>query len=147
VAPVDVPAVRNPEQVRAAIEAYRHLAADLEAQAVAEQAEEGRSSLQKKSAVVASATAAVAGSFYAGYVIWCVRGGALLASMFTSLPFWRWIDPLPVLDSWEQGREQAKRKRKSTPRRGGEREGEGTAPPAAAAPADEDEREVRDVMD
>ncbi|MGH8536050.1 MAG: cadherin repeat domain-containing protein, partial [Gammaproteobacteria bacterium] len=32
-----------------------------------------------------------------GYAIWLVRGGALLSSLLSSLPAWRWIDPLPVL--------------------------------------------------
>jgi hypothetical protein len=32
-----------------------------------------------------------------GYVLWLLRGGALLASLLSSLPAWRLIDPLPVL--------------------------------------------------
>ena len=32
-----------------------------------------------------------------GYVFWLLRGGALLASLLSSLPAWRLIDPLPVL--------------------------------------------------
>ncbi|MGH8532879.1 MAG: cadherin domain-containing protein, partial [Gammaproteobacteria bacterium] len=32
-----------------------------------------------------------------GYAIWLVRGGALLSSLLSSLPAWRWLDPLPVL--------------------------------------------------
>jgi hypothetical protein len=40
-----------------------------------------------------------AGSFglTVGYVIWLLRGGALLASLLSSLPAWRLVDPLPVL--------------------------------------------------
>ena len=34
-----------------------------------------------------------------GYIIWLLRGGTLLASMVASLPAWRTIDPLPVLES------------------------------------------------
>jgi hypothetical protein len=33
-----------------------------------------------------------------GYVIWCIRGGSLVATLLTTLPLWRWLDPLPVLD-------------------------------------------------
>jgi Domain of unknown function (DUF4347) len=32
-----------------------------------------------------------------GYVLWLLRGGALLASLVSSLPAWRFLDPLPVL--------------------------------------------------
>lgn len=32
-----------------------------------------------------------------GYVIWLVRGGALLGSMLSSMPAWQMMDPLPVL--------------------------------------------------
>ena len=36
--------------------------------------------------------------FTAGYVFWFMRGGALLASMVSSLPAWQSYDPLPILD-------------------------------------------------
>ena len=36
----------------------------------------------------------------AGYVLWTLRGGVLMATMMTSLPSWKFIDPLPVLDSF-----------------------------------------------
>ncbi|MEE9492341.1 MAG: DUF4347 domain-containing protein [Gammaproteobacteria bacterium] len=32
-----------------------------------------------------------------GYIIWLVRGGVLLSSVLSSLPAWRFIDPLPIL--------------------------------------------------
>jgi hypothetical protein len=32
-----------------------------------------------------------------GYVIWLTRGGLLLASLLSSLPAWRLIDPIAVL--------------------------------------------------
>ena len=32
-----------------------------------------------------------------GYALWLLRGGALLASLLSSLPAWRLVDPLPVL--------------------------------------------------
>ncbi|MFT6875549.1 MAG: putative outer membrane repeat protein [Granulosicoccus sp.] len=34
-----------------------------------------------------------------GYLIWLVRGGALMGSVLSSLPAWRFVDPLPVLGS------------------------------------------------
>ena len=48
----------------------------------------------------------------AGYVLWCLRGAGLLASLFSSLPVWRWFDPLPVLASWEA--ERKKQRTRST---------------------------------
>ena len=34
-----------------------------------------------------------------GYILWLLRGGTLLASVMASLPAWRAIDPLPILDT------------------------------------------------
>jgi hypothetical protein len=43
------------------------------------------------------ASAAFSMSLSAGYVLWLLRGGALLASLVSSLPAWHLLDPLPVL--------------------------------------------------
>jgi hypothetical protein len=40
---------------------------------------------------------AVSTGLSVGYVIWLVRGGALLGSMLSSMPLWNMVDPLPVL--------------------------------------------------
>ncbi|MDH3584431.1 MAG: cadherin-like domain-containing protein, partial [Phycisphaerae bacterium] len=37
-------------------------------------------------------------SLTAGYVLWTIRGGYLLASLLTQMPAWRIVDPLPILD-------------------------------------------------
>ena len=34
-----------------------------------------------------------------GYVMYLLRGGALMSSMLSAMPAWRFIDPLPVLGS------------------------------------------------
>jgi hypothetical protein len=52
--------------------------------------------------VVASTTAVSAGISIV-YVIWLVRGGALLSSLLASLPAWQLMDPLPVLGSMGGG--------------------------------------------
>src|SRR5205085_7090283 len=57
--------------------------------------------------IIGSATGMTA-LLSAGYVLWALRGGSLLASMLATLPVWRWLDPLPILES----REDEKRKRK-----------------------------------
>jgi hypothetical protein len=46
--------------------------------------------------VVASGTV-VSASLSIGYVIWLVRGGALMSSLLASIPAWRIMDPLPIL--------------------------------------------------
>ncbi len=46
---------------------------------------------------VAASVFAVSTSLSVGYVLWLLRGGVLLASLLSSLPAWRLIDPLPVL--------------------------------------------------
>jgi hypothetical protein len=46
--------------------------------------------------------AGVSAVFSAGYVAWCLRSGALLASAISALPMWRTFDPLPVLEFWEK---------------------------------------------
>jgi len=40
---------------------------------------------------------AVSTGLSVGYVIWLVRGGALVGSMLSSMPLWNMVDPLPVL--------------------------------------------------
>jgi hypothetical protein len=39
--------------------------------------------------------------FSLGYVVWLARGGALLASLASSLPAWATVDPLPVLSRFK----------------------------------------------
>jgi len=47
---------------------------------------------------VAASVFAVSSGLSVGYVLWLLRGGALIASLLSSLPAWRLVDPLPVLD-------------------------------------------------
>ena len=41
---------------------------------------------------------ATASAVTAGYLIWSIRSGFMVASMLSSLPAWMQVDPLPVLD-------------------------------------------------
>jgi hypothetical protein len=41
-----------------------------------------------------------------GYVLWVLRSGYLLSSLLASMPAWRFVDPLPVLDYLEDDDEQ-----------------------------------------
>ena len=42
-----------------------------------------------------------------GYLLWLTRGGALLSSMLSSLPAWRFVDPLPVLNTLTDEKEDS----------------------------------------
>ncbi len=54
---------------------------------------------------VRAGAAALTTSLSIGYVLWLLRGGILLSSLLTSLPAWRYIDPLPVLMHSESTRQ------------------------------------------
>jgi hypothetical protein len=46
----------------------------------------------------------------AGFLVWILRGGSLLASFLVSMPAWRHFDPLPVLGVGERDRRKRDRK-------------------------------------
>ena len=48
---------------------------------------------------VLATSATLSSGFSVGYILWLLRGGTLLASVMASMPAWRAIDPLPVLQS------------------------------------------------
>jgi hypothetical protein len=58
---------------------------------------DGQALLQQ--AMVGTSTAVAAG-LSIGYVIWLTRGGLLIASLVSSIPVWRLVDPIPVLASF-----------------------------------------------
>ena len=47
--------------------------------------------------VVASSAIAVTTGLSVGYVVWLLRSGVLLSSLLSSMPAWRFLDPLPIL--------------------------------------------------
>ena len=49
------------------------------------------------SAAVVGGTSVLSASLSVGYVIWTLRSGILVTSLLSSLPAWRFIDPLPIL--------------------------------------------------
>ncbi len=57
-----------------------------------------------------AATRGVVWTFSAGFVAWMLRGGSLLAMTLSSIPMWRWIDPLPILALGRREREERKRR-------------------------------------
>jgi hypothetical protein len=51
----------------------------------------------KAQASAVAVTAAASLGLSVGYVVWLLRGGVLVGSLLSSLPAWRFVDPLPVL--------------------------------------------------
>jgi hypothetical protein len=58
------------------------------------------SELAQIESTVVGSSAVVTTGLSVGYVVWLARGGMLLASLLSSMPAWRAIDPLPVLASF-----------------------------------------------
>jgi hypothetical protein len=54
-------------------------------------------------AAVVGGTAAVSTGLSVGYVIWTLRSGILVTGLLSSLPAWRFIDPLPILSGASSG--------------------------------------------
>jgi hypothetical protein len=65
---------------------------------------------QKALKVDAGSATVVSFSASAAYLIWLIRGGSLLSSLLSIFPAWKSIDPLPVLESFEQSRKRRKGK-------------------------------------
>jgi hypothetical protein len=65
---------------------------------------------QKQQAIAVGMATGMSVSFAAGYVIWLLRGGSLLASLLAATPLWKSFDPLPVLAFWEKRKKQRRRR-------------------------------------
>lgn len=51
---------------------------------------------QRRQAALATG-AVLSGGLSVGYVVWLLRGGALVGSMLSALPAWQLLDPMPIL--------------------------------------------------
>jgi hypothetical protein len=72
----------------------------LESEALARELEALRDEVNELASIefhAVAASAAASLGLSVGYVIWLLRGGALVTSMLSSLPAWRLVDPLPIL--------------------------------------------------
>jgi len=65
---------------------------------------------QKAFMVEAGSATVVSLGASAAYLIWLIRGGSLLSSMLSIFPAWKSMDPLPVLESFENSRKRRRRK-------------------------------------
>lgn len=41
-----------------------------------------------------------------GYLVWVIQAGLLKSALLTSLPLWRWMDPLPILSQDPRGKKR-----------------------------------------
>ncbi len=67
--------------------------------------------------VVLAMTRGVVWSLSAGFVAWMLRAGSLLTTLLSSVPMWKWFDPLPVLAlSRKERAEETRRRRRELER-------------------------------
>ena len=52
--------------------------------------------------IIAGTTAGASSVITAGYVLWTIRGGWLVSSLLAQMPAWQLVDPLLILDSFEE---------------------------------------------
>lgn len=81
------------QQQAVALSAYDNLATQVDAQ----QEDWYRQNLSWQTIVGGSV--GITSGLSVGYLIWLIRGGTLIGSVLSSLPAWRFVDPLPVLAS------------------------------------------------
>lgn len=65
--------------------------------ALAEAVQEIKDVRPTLTSAIVGGTAAVSTGLSVGYVVWTLRSGILMTSLLSSLPAWRFIDPLPIL--------------------------------------------------
>lgn len=70
---------------------------------VVTESESGTPSLMDFDGVTVGTT--VVSTFSVGYVLWTLRGGHLLTTFLATMPAWRLMDPLPVLQSYAASRD------------------------------------------
>jgi hypothetical protein len=102
---IDVGLLPGNSLLRAGSSAARRQAARFDTSLLWNQLDLLSQQLNGTTTVEAFGVGAVAGFsvlFSAGYVVWCLRGGSLLASALSSIPAWGAFDPLPVLEFWER---------------------------------------------
>ncbi|MDJ0786718.1 MAG: Ig-like domain-containing protein [Myxococcota bacterium] len=68
-----------------------------------ERLEEVRIEQARLEQTVVGSSVAMSAGLSIGYLVWLTRGGLLIASMASSIPVWRLVDPIPVLASLALG--------------------------------------------
>ena len=66
---------------------------------------------QKSVKVVAESAVVTSAGVSLIYLLWTIRGGYLLASLLSSMPAWKLVDPLPILDHFDTENEKRRKRR------------------------------------
>jgi len=66
---------------------------------IADESQNNLADTQILTTKVLATSATLSSGISVGYILWLLRGGTLLASVMASMPAWRAIDPLPILES------------------------------------------------
>jgi hypothetical protein len=88
------------------LELSRHAVATVvyDANLLWSQLDEVEASFEAQFGDVSVTLGAVSAFGAAGYILWTLRGGVLMAAAMSQLPGWRMVDPLPLLDSYAKER-------------------------------------------
>ena len=91
------------EETIAELSRYAIASIAYDAKLLSNQLDELETSFDTEFGEVSYSLGAVSAFGVAGYILWTLRGGVLMAAALSQLPSWRMVDPLPVLDSYSQG--------------------------------------------
>ena len=62
--------------------------------------------------IAAGTACGLSAAMTAGYAIWCANGAFFARAALSSLPLWRWVDSVPVLEAWRGGAGRRIKRRK-----------------------------------
>ena len=93
-------ATRVNEETITELGRYAVAAIAYDAELLWKQLDEIEASFEAEFGKVSYSLGAVSAFGAAGYILWTLRGGVLMAAAMSQLPSWRMVDPLPVLDSY-----------------------------------------------
>jgi len=57
---------------------------------------------QRQMRIIAGSASLVSVGVSVMYFVWAVRAGSILSSFLSSMPAWKLVDPLPILDQMAQ---------------------------------------------
>ena len=59
---------------------------------------------ERKLHIIAGTASLVSVGMSVMYFLWAVRAGSVLSSLLSSMPAWKLVDPLPILDQFAGGK-------------------------------------------
>jgi len=97
---------RVSEETFAELSRYAAATIAYDAKLLWSQIEEAGTSFEAEFGEISHTLGAVSVFGVAGYVLWTLRGGVLMAAAMSQLPNWRMVDPLPLLDTYSSDKNQ-----------------------------------------